>query len=308
MRMLVVGAGSTGGFFGGRLAQAGRDVTFLVRAGRAAQLRENGLELISPHGNLSLRPHLVTAKELDGPFDAVLIAIKAFSVETALDELTPAVGSRTMMLPVLNGMKHMDTLAARFGRNAVVGCAAKVATTMDAEGRIVQLTPMQDIAYGETDRTSSARIAELDAFMQGAGFRARVSKDIMLEMWEKWALLATLGGATCLMRGNVGEIEAAPGGAEFVLRFFEEVSSIINVVGLQVSAAFVAETKAAVNAAKGSPLTSSMYRDLQQNRPIEAEQIIGDLLARGRKAGVATPLIAAAYTHLAVYQNRISGL
>jgi 2-dehydropantoate 2-reductase len=304
MRLLVVGAGSTGGFFGGRLAQAGRDVTFLVRPNRAAQLREKGLEIVSPHGNALVRPKIATAKELRDTFDAVLLTVKAFSLEAALDDFAPAVGPDTCILPVLNGMRHMDILAARFGQGAVAGCAAKVATTLDDAGRIIQLAPFHDIAYGEMDGTKSARIADLDAFMQGAGFDARLSANIALEIWEKWAMLATLGGTTCLMRGNIGEIAGASGGAQFLLRFFNEVVSIINVVGVPVSEACISLMKSAF-AAEGSTLTSSMYRDLQANHPVEAEQIIGDLLSRGRSAGIAAPLLEAAYTHLAVYQDRI---
>jgi 2-dehydropantoate 2-reductase len=305
MRMLIVGAGSTGGFFGGRLAQAGRDVTFLVRSRRAAQLRERGLEIVSPHGNASVRPRLVTAAQLHEPFDAVLLTVKAFALDAALEDIAPAVGAGTMIVPVLNGMKHVDTLAARFGRQTVLGGAAKVAATIDPEGRIVQLAPFHDLAYGELDGSRSPRIVQLDRFMQGAGFDARLSPDIMQEMWDKWALLATLGGVTCLMRGNVGEIGAAPEGLEFLSRFLEEVVAVINVVGKRVSDATIAQAKAAL-ATKGSPLTSSMYRDLEQNLPVEAEQIIGDLLARGRAAGVAAPLIAAAHTHLGVYQARLT--
>jgi 2-dehydropantoate 2-reductase len=304
MRMLVVGAGSTGGFFGGRLAQAGRDVTFLVRPQRAAQLRDKGLEILSPHGNVTLRPQLVTANEIGSTFDAVLLTVKSFALQASLRDLAPAVGSDTLILPVLNGMRHMDALIGRFGKNAVGGCAAKVATTLDKEGRIVQLAAFQDIAYGELDGTRSARIVALDEFMRGAGFDARLSANIALEMWEKWAMLATLGGVTCLMRGNLGEIEAAPGGAHFLQRFFDEVTSIINAVGMPLGAGFIAQTKAMLAAAKGSALTSSMYRDLAENRPIEADQIVGDLVARGQKAGVSAPLLAAAYTHLAIYQSR----
>jgi 2-dehydropantoate 2-reductase len=305
MRMLIVGAGSTGGFFGGRLAQAGRDVTFLVRPRRAAQLRERGLEIVSPHGNTTVRPRLVTAAELQEAFDAVLLTVKAFALDAALEDMAPAVGAGTMILPVLNGMMHLDALAARFGGQAILGGAAKVATAIDREGRVIQLAPFQDIAYGELDGSRSPRIAELDRFMRDAGFDARLSADIMQEMWDKWALLATLGGVTCLMRGNVGEIGAAPGGPEFLSRFLEEVVAVINTVGKRVSDAAIARARAAL-ATKGSSLTSSMYRDLEQNLPVEAEQIIGDLLARGRAAGVATPLIAAAHTHLGVYQARLT--
>jgi 2-dehydropantoate 2-reductase len=149
MRMLVVGAGSTGGYFGGRLAQAGRDVTFLVRAARAAQLTEHGLQIVSPYGNFTLRPQLVTADRLSGPYDVVLLTVKAFSLPTVMADVAPAVGGKTMIMPVLNGMRHMDTLAERFGANSVVGCACRIVGSIDDQGRIVQGNALQDIAYGE---------------------------------------------------------------------------------------------------------------------------------------------------------------
>jgi 2-dehydropantoate 2-reductase len=306
MRMLVVGAGSTGGLFGGRLAQAGRDVTFLVRPRRAVQLRERGLEIVSPHGNATLHPPVTTAAELSMPFDAVLLTVKSFSLEDAMRDFAPAVGADTIILPVLNGMRHVDALRQRFGKHAVGGCAAKIATSLDEAGRVLQIAPFQDIAYGEMDGSLSARIRRVDEMMKGAGFEARLSQDIAREMWEKWALLATLGGVTCLMRGNLGEIEAAAGGAEFLAAFFGEVTAVINAVGTPMSEGFLAQTRALLAAAKGSPLTSSMYRDLIQNLPIEADQIIGDLVLRARKAGLATPLLAAAYCQLSVYQARLA--
>lgn len=303
--MLVVGAGSTGGFFGTRLVQAGRDVTFLVRPERAARLRERGLRLKSPYGDAVVQPKLATAGEIDGTYEAVLLTVKSFALEAALEDLAPAVGEGTIILPVLNGMRHMDRLAARFGRNAVGGCAAKVAATLDGEGGIVQLAPFQELAYGEMDGSRSSRIMAVDEFMRGASFEARLSANIALEMWEKWALLATLGGVTCLMRGSLGEIEASPGGAEFLTRFFEEVASVIDAVGIRLEPAFLAQTRTLLAAAKGSSLTSSMYRDLTAQRPIEADQIVGDLLARAGGASLSTPLLAAAYTHLCIYQRRV---
>jgi 2-dehydropantoate 2-reductase len=305
MRMLVVGAGSTGGFFGTRLVQAGRDVTFLVRPERAAKLREGGLRLKSPYGDAVVQPKLVTAGEIDGKYEAVLLTVKSFALEAALEDFAPAVGEGTIILPVLNGMRHMDRLAARFGRNAVGGCAARVAAVLDKEGCIVQLAPFQDIAYGEMDGGRSSRIMAVDEFMRGASFEARLSANIAREMWEKWALLATLGGVTCLMRGSLGEIEASPGGAEFLMRFFEEVASVIGAVGMRLEPAFLAQTRTMLAATKGSSLTSSLYRDLLAQHPIEADQIVGDLLARARGASLSTPLLAAAYTNLCIYQRRL---
>ncbi len=305
MRILVVGAGSTGGYFGGRLAEAGRSVTFLVRPARARQLRADGLRILSPHGDVTLAPTLVVSGEDFAPFDVILLTVKAFSLETALADLAPAVGPQTMILPVLNGMRHMERLAERFGEKAIVGCVCKVATVLDDQGRIRQLTKLQDLAYGELSGARTPRILDLDRLMQGAGFDARLSPTIRREMWEKWILLATLGAITCLMRGTVGEIAAAPGGTDFVLSLLDEVSAVAGKVGEKPSDSFLAATKAQLTEA-GSSLTSSMYRDLLQNRPVEAEQIVGDLLARAGRAGLAAPLLAAAFAHLSVYQNRLS--
>lgn len=308
MNILVVGAGSTGGYFGGRLAQAGRDVTFLVRPARAAQLRASGLQIISPHGDATLTPDLVTADDLGKQFDVVLLTVKAFSLDAAIDDLAPAVGPSTMILPVLNGMKHMDRLVARFGEPAVVGCVCKIAAMVDDQGRIVQLTGLQSLGYGEPSGQASDRTDRLDAVMQGAGFDARLSRTIereMWEMWEKWVLLAALGGITCLMRGTVGDIEAAPGGADFALAFLAECIAVAAAAGHPPSDGFVAATTALLTE-KGSKMTSSMYRDLQKGSGVEADQILGDLAGRARQFGIPAPLLSAAYTQLSIYQDRIS--
>ena len=306
MRLLVVGAGSTGGYLGGRLAQAGRDVTFLVRPMRAAQLRAEGLRLVSPHGDATLHPKVVTAGELTSLYDAVLLTVKGFQLEAALDDIAPAVGQETMILPVLNGMRHMEIIARRFLPRNLVGCALKVATTLEDDGRIVQLNPLQDLAYGELDGNTTPRIAALDRFMQGATIGARLSGVIRREMWEKWILLAGLGTVTCLMRGTIGEIEACAGGT-FVLQLLDEIVTIVTTIGESPSEGFVQATREKLTT-KGSPLASSMYRDLLRKRPIEAEDIVGDMVRRGAEAGLTAPLLSAAYIHLRVYQNRNYGV
>jgi 2-dehydropantoate 2-reductase len=306
MRILVVGAGSTGGYFGGRLTQAGRDVTFLVRPARAAKLREEGLRIVSPHGDFAVTPRLVTADAIEGPYDLVLLTVKAFSLGAAMEDVAEAVGPNTMILPVLNGMRHIDELTERFGRKALLGGVCKVATTIDAEGRIVQMSKLHELTYGELDGAVTTWIRALDAQMQGAGFDARLSDNGELEMWEKWTMLASLGGTTCLMRGTIGEVEAAHGGRAFALRFVDEVVSVVQAVGQPPREAHLANVAAMVTQ-PGSPATSSMYRDLMQGNAVEADQILGDLLARGERAGIETPLLAAAYANLSVYQNRLKG-
>jgi 2-dehydropantoate 2-reductase len=308
MRVLIVGAGATGGYFGGRLASAGRDVTFLVRARRAERLRAGGLHIVSPHGDVQLTPKLAAAGAIDAPFDAIVLAVKAYSLDGALRDIAPAVGPRTMILPLLNGMKHMDIIAAAYGADALLGSLCAIAATLDDEGRILHLSPQfHNFVYGETGGVRSERVEQLDGVMQGAGFNARLSSNILQDMWNKWMMLATLAGATCLMRGSIGEIVAAPGGRDFVLRFFDEVVAVATAEGYAPAAAFLNDTRALLTA-EGSGLAASMFRDMQRNSQIEAGEIIGDLLTRANKAGVSTPLLATAYAHLAVYQGQLAGL
>lgn len=306
MRLLVVGAGATGGYFGGRLAQAGRDVTFLVRPGRAAQLQRDGLQILSPHGDATIAPKLVTAGQIDGAYDAVLLTVKAWGLEGAMEDLAPAIGPGSVILPVLNGMRHMDILRDRLGAEALGGCVCKVATTLDAEGRIRQLAPLQDLAYGELDGAPSARMAALDGLMQGAGFTARLSPVIETEMWEKWLMLASLGGITCLMRGHLGHVGAAPGGTAFISAFLDEVEAAIAASGIPPRPEVAAGIRKQFTA-PGSTQASSMYRDLVQGLPVEAESIIGDLVRRAQAKGLSVPLLAASWTHLAVYQAQRPG-
>jgi 2-dehydropantoate 2-reductase len=222
-------------------------------------------------------------------------------------DIAQAVGPKTMILAPLNGMKHMDTLSARFGKQAVVGCVCKIAVDLDGEGRIIHFMPLEDIAYGEMDSGKSERIAALDAFMQGAGFTARQSPDIARELWEKWILLSAMGSINCLMRGSIGEVEAAPGGTAFVHQLLDEITAIVGKVGVAPRAEFLALAKNMLTA-KGSPATSSMYRDLTKGTPVEADEIIGDLVARGEAAGVPAPMLSAVYANLCVYQARMQSV
>jgi|SRR5580698_9063144 2-dehydropantoate 2-reductase len=304
MRLLVVGAGSTGGYFGGRLAQAGRDVTFLVRPRRADQLRDGGLTILSPLGDVSLRPTVVTTESLAETYDVILLSVKAYSLESALADLAPAVGPKTMIIPMLNGMRHLEMLAERFGPDSVLGGVCVIGATLDDQGRIIHMNELHDFSYGELTGVASARIQAVDQLMQGAGFNARLSPTIERDMWEKWVFLASMGGINCLMRGNIGEIQAAPGGTESTLELLKEVTTVVRAIGVKPTEAFLSQVQALLTTA-GSKQASSMYRDLGHGGRIEADQIIGDLLARARRANIATPLLTAVYAQLCVYQSRL---
>jgi 2-dehydropantoate 2-reductase len=305
MRILVVGAGAVGGYFGARLAQAGRDVTFLVRARRMDEIQTKGIQIVSPHGDLTLHPKAVSASQIKSYYDAILIGVKSYALPGAIGDLAAAVGPQTSIVPVLNGMRHIDLLAARFGKNAVLGGVCIVATEIDGEGRIRQLSDIESLTYGELDGEITPRLQQLDETLQGAGFDAAISNHIMQDMWQKWVQLATLGTVNCLLGGNIGEIAAVPGGADLSLAALEECAGIASTCGYPQSAAFLQKQRKDLTT-QGSPMTSSMYRDFTKGAPVEVDTILGDLLERGRKVSLKTPILEAAFVKLSIYQRRLA--
>ncbi|MGA3225653.1 MAG: ketopantoate reductase family protein [Acidobacteriaceae bacterium] len=305
MKILVIGAGAVGGYFGGRLAQAGRDVTFLVRGRQADNIRKQGLQIVSPHGDATLHPRILLANELRDAFDLILLSVKGYGLEPAINDFAPAVGKATMILPVLNGMRHIDLLIERFGEGVVIGGVCLISSEVDDDGRIVQLTGTQRLVYGELRGGPTERMNHLDTVMQGAGFEARISEGITQEMWQKWVQLSSLGALTCLLRGAVGEAEAVPGGVDTATEILRESTAIATACGHPPSGDFLGKVRSTLTT-RGSNLTSSMYRDLVKGTRVEADQIIGDLLDRGRRFGVDTPLLHAAYVNLKIYEGRLS--
>jgi 2-dehydropantoate 2-reductase len=303
MRTLVVGAGATGGFFGARLAQAGRDVTFLVRPGRRSELEASGLRVHGLGRDDVIKPRLVTADGIAGRYDLVLLSVKAAALRAALDDMAPAAGDGTAIVPFLNGMAHLDALTERFGPERVLGGVIYVSTTLGPDGDIVQLAPFASLSLGAQPGGESGLAGAAGAALDGAGFEVSVVPDIVAAMWHKWVFIATLGALTCLMRGTVGEIAAVPGGADLGAAMLAEATAVSAAAGYPVPADSLAAATARMTAA-GSSLASSMYRDLSDGLPVEAEQILGDLTGRARGLGVPVPLLDLATMNLRVYQHR----
>jgi 2-dehydropantoate 2-reductase len=206
MRILVVGAGGIGGYFGGRLLEARRDVTFLVRARRATELARAGLSIRSALGDVQIpAPPTFTAERLSGAFDLIVLSCKAYDLAGAMTAFAPAVGRETAILPLLNGMGHLDALQARFGGEHVLGGQCLISTTLDAEGRILHLNDTHSLSFGERDGSHSRRAEAIASAFSGAHFETRLSQSILQEMWEKWVFIATGAGLTSLMRATIGE-------------------------------------------------------------------------------------------------------
>lgn len=306
MRILVVGAGATGGYFGARLAEAGRDVTFLVRPARAERLAANGLRVLSPVGDLHIAsPQTVTADRLAGagPFDLVLLSAKAYDLDTAVADVAPAVGAGTAVLPILNGLRHLDVLDRAYGAERVLGGSCGIVATLTRDGTIRQMTDLHSLTYGERDGSRSERLGRIEAQMEGVRFQPRSSDKILLEMWEKWVFLATLAGATTLMRSALGDIVAAPGGRAFIEALHDECQAVAGANGNAAREKVFAGARKMLTA-EGSAMTASMLRDIEGGARIEADHIIGDLIERGRAKGVETPVLERVLTHLKAYEHR----
>lgn len=304
MRTLIVGAGATGGYFGARLIAAGRDVTFLVRPQRAKQLAADGLRVASLNGDLVIeRPSTVVAHDLRGPYDLIVLSSKAHDLAGAIDSFAPAVGPESAILPLLNGMAHMPILDARFGIYRVFGGATNISAVRDPDGRIRHLGKFDRLYFGPRNQAATTpRTNAIAGILLDAGFESHLRPDIAQDLWDKWVAIATGAGITCLMRASIGDLVAA-GASALPPQLLAECASVAAAEGFPPTDAYLDQVHRFLTL-EGSPFTSSMLRDLESNAPIEAQQIIGDLLDRARKHSVSTPLLGAVHAHLRSYEER----
>ena len=308
MRILVLGAGGTGGYFGGRLAQAGADVTFLVRPARAALLAERGLRIRSPLGDADLDVATVTAQDLPAlaaarPFDLVLLACKAYDLDSAIESVAPAVGANTAVLPILNGLLHYDALDARFGRERVPGGLCFIGATLGADGEVLHLGRPASITFGLREGNADGGVlARLAAAYAQAGVDHLYAPDIAAAQWIKYSFLAALAAGTCLMRTSVGTVVAAEGGEAFMAALHADCLAVAAAEGHPVPEDEARTARAGLTRA-GSPVTASMLRDLQAGLRVEALQIVGDMVHRAHRAGLQVPRLEAAWVHLQAYES-----
>jgi 2-dehydropantoate 2-reductase len=301
VRILVVGAGAIGGYFGARLLAAGRDVTFLVRERRAEQLRRNGLLVMSPMGNVNLpTPPLVSAKEIKSFYGLILVSSKSYDLESSIEDFANAMGPNSRVLPLLNGMRHLDVLDARFGPRRVLGGLARISSTLDADGCIHQLGTFNALAFGCRDAGETA-IDDVVEALRVPGFDALLSRDILHEMWEKWVFIAAAASSTSFMRATVGDIVAADA-QDIPVQLLQECAAIAAANGFP-PRDNARNAGLSILTSPGSAFTASMLRDIEQGSRIEAEHIVGDLLRRASK-GPPAPLLSTAFAHLRAYEVR----
>ncbi len=303
MRVLIVGAGAVGGFLAARLVDAGDDVAVLVRPARADGLRRDGLRVRESSATRTYRPRVLTAPELGPEFDLVVLAVKSEALDSAIDDVAPAVGPSTAVVPFLNGRRHVEPLVSRFG-SAVLGGVLRIATELEDDGAIRMLAPMFEVEIGELASESGQRVEDLAARFRAAGAEVTIPADVVGAMWTKWVFIASVGAVTSLMRASVGEIVAVPGGAACSRSILDEAAATAAAAGHPVSSAALAAAEQILTA-PGSPLTSSLSRDLMAGHHTEVEPVLGDLVANADATATPTPLLALAALALRIHNRRL---
>jgi 2-dehydropantoate 2-reductase len=306
MRVLCLGAGAVGGYFGGRLAEAGIDVTFLVRPARAAKMKGR-LRIESCYGDADLHVQTATRDDACGPYDYVIVTCKAYDLDSAIETLAPFVDETTVVLPLLNGVAHMDVLNARFGKARVLGGVAKIAATLTPDGTIKHLNDWRFVTFGEQSGDMTPRVEALKSAFDKTSVVAKAVPNIMQMMWEKIVHLTTVAGATCLMRASVGEIARTDYGSAFMIELLEKNAEISTREGYPLSDAFMDEYRTLFRD-KTSAYTASMLRDILRNGPIEGDHVVGFMLRKAEEHGIDPTLYKLIFIHLQAYeQHRAAG-
>ncbi|NNE85333.1 MAG: 2-dehydropantoate 2-reductase [Alphaproteobacteria bacterium] len=305
MRILVLGAGGVGGCFGGRFAEGGADVTFLVRPRRRAQLDENGIVVRSGYGgDFAVPVTTIASDEITAPYDVVLLSCKAYDLDDAMTAIAPAMGPDSVALPLLNGLQHVERLQERFGENNVWGGTCYIGAALDsATGEIRHFGDFQRIVFGELDGKPSARAEAFAALNETVGCDIEFSADIVQNMWDKFAMLSALATANIITRSVIGEILEAPSGEAFLLAALAECRDTAAALGHPVTASTL-EAYNGMFTKRGSAFAASMLRDVEAGRPTEGEHVIGDMVRRAAAQGIETPMLHCALAAIETYEAK----
>ncbi len=304
MHILILGAGGVGGYFGGRLVESGADVSFLVRPARAGQLAERGLVIESQLGDANPRVTTVTSVEGLRPPDVIVVACKAYGLDAALDAIAGCVASGTVILPLLNGVAHLEIIERRFPEATVWGGLAHIGVTLGDGGEVKHLNTLQTLMFGPRPGQPQSALAErLGAVLAASSLDGQLRPQIEHDLWGKFVFLSTLAAVTCLMRASIGVILETPAGERFILQILGEATATAEAEGFAPEAKDAAFYRGLLTE-RGSPFTASMLRDLELGQPTEAEHILGDLVRRADQHAIAAPALEIALTHLRAYEIR----
>ncbi|MBM7603515.1 2-dehydropantoate 2-reductase [Metabacillus crassostreae] len=304
MKVLVVGAGAVGGYFGGRLAESGVDVTFLVREKRQQQLKENGLKIKSVHGDYSFSPKTIVSTDLSHEkYDVVIIGTKSYHLQNAIEDIKHFVAQETVIIPLLNGIKHIDVLKSTFLENQVIGGLCFVESTVDQDGVIIQSSKTHDFVYGEFTGIETDRIQKINEAFSQTKASIRKSDTILKDMWHKYMFISGLSGITTLFRSSIGPIREAKYGLEMIENLFLEIGSIMRGIGAPIDDHIENLQLHKINE-MSYDMKSSMQRDMEKKESIEGEHLHGHLLTLAKENNIHTPYLKMTYSNLSTYNKQ----
>jgi 2-dehydropantoate 2-reductase len=308
MKFLVFGTGAVGGYFGGRLAQAGEDVTFIARGHHLKAILDSGLRVDSISGDFLIRPARATdsVRAIQRP-DVVLLAVKSFQLDDAIEQLFPVVEEDTVILSLLNGIDHIDTLVREFGQEHVLGGMCRISAHVAAPGHIKHVAIDPYIAFGELDRNPSERVSNIfNAFRKISGSTFEAHDNIFLAMWEKYLLISAFGGVGAVTRQPIGVFRSIPESRAMFRRALEEVVLIANARGVPLSENSVQAVMDRIDSLPPET-TASMQKDIMAGKPSELESQTGALVRMARKLGVYAPTHEFIYASLLPMEKQASG-
>lgn len=301
MRFLFVGAGGVGGYFGARLIAAGKDVTFAARDNRRAQLQRAGIVVRSSYGDLSLPARTVSVDQIEGGYDAIFISVKSYHLADAISGLTPDNVGAGQVIPLLNGIRHLDLLDSKFGPDRVSGGICRISATINPLGEVLHLNKDHELMIGARSAGAQDFVDCVQREMAGANFNAVLSGNIMQEFWNKFVLLSALAASTCLMRASLGAINRSEGGNQMIKELMTEAAGVAAAAGYPVPKTDFDGVFRSFSDT-GTALKASMLRDIENGSPTEGNHIIGDMVRRGEDLGVAMPVFRIAWVNLQAYE------
>jgi 2-dehydropantoate 2-reductase len=304
VKILILGAGAVGGYFGARLHQSGADVTFLLREPRAAKIKKEGLVVKSPKGDAVLPVKVVTKGGEGGPYDVAILACKAYDLDSAIESIASAVGPDTTIVPMLNGHAHFAVLDKKFGADKVAGGLARIGGMLGPNGEVMHTSPFAGVSFGErSGKPAREHLTALDAARKKAGIDGGLNGNINQDLWDKWIMLTSLAAMCCTLRGTSGDILAADEGKDLMLETVEECRKVASAEGFDPGEKGIANLKAFLTR-RGSVFAASMLGDLERGGAIEGRHVIGDMLGRARKHGIAAPNLRMAHAVVQAYEAR----
>ena len=308
MKIVIFGSGGVGGYFGGRLALAGQDVTFIARGAHLAAVTESGLRVDSIGGDFVVNPAKATdSSQSIGPVDLVILATKAWQLDSAIQQMKPLVGESTMILPLLNGMEHMDTLLSAFDHKNVLGGLCRISVFVSEPGHIRHVGVPPFIAFGELDNSKSERVNSLlEIFATLNGITVDVPTDINVAMWEKFVFISGSSGVGAFTRQTIGEFRANPETRAMLFNAMNETAAIARARGAALSERFVSDTMMRIDTIQPH-IIASMQKDIMEGRPSELNEQTGAVIRMGRVAGVPTPTHETIYAKLLPLENKARG-